>query len=339
MKRLLSILILACTLSACENDGAVSAPTPQGSEPITFGLVETRADITTGDIEDNGFGVYAFVNKGVEGSAESLIYETLLGNNTSAERVYKDDEGEWTYSEKKFWVANRIYHFYGVYPYNTQYTITEDISNNPTGISYTFTTPDTADEDFVAACTTIDSSQDTPSRVDMDFKHMLSNVSFKVHYDIFGNQGDKFTLNEFTISNIKKVGTLQFAYNMDGSWSVNPLQNMTFTWKPEQGVELENELSLWEDGLMLIPQTIAPGVVNIRVKYTYEDYAVTPDGEKIDTDSVEKVVDTFLPATTWEPGKSYTYKMILHEDDFISFKQIVVDLWGNPQQGGAIIIK
>ena len=86
MKRLLSILILACTLSACENDGVVSAPT-NDSEPITFDLVETRAGITKDDIENNGFGVYAFVNKGDEGSAESLIYETLLGNNTSAERV------------------------------------------------------------------------------------------------------------------------------------------------------------------------------------------------------------------------------------------------------------
>lgn len=335
MKRLLSILILACTLSACENDGQVSTPI-NDSKPITFDMVETRAGIETADIENNGFGVFAFVNQGAEGTSKSTTFVSLFGE--AAKKVYKDDEGNWTYDNKEFWVANRIYHFYGVYPYNAQYTITKDISGNPTGISHTFTTPDAANEDFVAAYTPIDSSQDTPESVGMDFNHMLSNVYFMVHYDTTGNNGDKFTLKEFSVSNIKKVGTLQFAYNMNGSWSVNQLQNMTFAWKPEQGVELKTELSLWKDGLMLIPQTIAPNTVNIRVKYTYVDKSVV-DNQDIVAAPVEKVVDTFLPATTWKPGLSYTYKMTLHEDDYISFKQIVVDLWGSPQQGGAIIIK
>jgi hypothetical protein len=89
---------------------------------------------------------------------------------------------------------------------------------------------------------------------------------------------------------------------------------------------------------MLIPQTISPGVVNIRVKYTFVDKYVV-DGVEHIADPVEKVVDTFLPAITWGAGQQYTYTMTLHEDDLITFKQIEVATWGSPQQGGAIIIK
>jgi hypothetical protein len=89
---------------------------------------------------------------------------------------------------------------------------------------------------------------------------------------------------------------------------------------------------------MLIPQTIAPGVVNINVKYTYTDHYVV-DGVEYEADSVDKEVDTYLPAVTWQPGLKYTYTMTLHEDDLITFRQIEVATWGSPQQGGAIIIK
>ena len=208
----------------------------------------------------------------------------------------------------------------------------------PIGISRTFTTPATADEDLVLAHATYNTGiEETPTTVAMNFEHMLAKIYFKVHYDTKGNKDDKFTLKEFSISNIKQEGTLQSPFNSTTvSWSANPLQNIEFKWEGEY--EFGNELSLWQDGLMLIPQTISPGVVNIRVKYTFVDHYVV-DGVEHIADPVEKVVDTFLPAITWSAGQQYTYTMTLHEDDLITFKQIEVATWGSPQQGGAIIIK
>lgn len=300
-------------------------------------MTETRADITASNIETDGFGVFAFVNNGAEGTPESTTFGSLFGE--AAKKVYKDPAIGWTYDDIKYWENERVYHFFGVYPFDAPYSIIKDISGNPTGISRTFTTPDEADQDIVAAnATYYTTAETTPESVLMDFKHILARVYFKIDYDKEKNQGDKFTLKEFSISNIKKEGTLQslFTDSNPHSWSVNPLQNMTFEWRDVY--EFGSEKSLWDNGLMLIPQTIAPGVVNINVKYTYTDHYVV-DGVGYEAPPVDKEVDTYLPAITWQPGQQYTYTMTLHEDDLITFRQIEVATWGSPQQGGAIIIK
>lgn len=338
MKRLLTIFIIACVFFSCENDRPANDPN-NGQKPIKFDMTETRAAVTEGDINDNGFGVFAFVNKGAEGTPESTTFGSLFGE--AAEKVEWDDAIGWTYKNIQYWENERVYHFFGVYPFDAPYSIIKDISGNPTGISRTFTTPDEADQDIVAAhAPYTTTAETTPERVVMDFEHILARVYFIINYDTDKNKDDEFTLKEFSISNIKKVGTLQSLFTDSNihSWSVNPLQNMTFKWSGEY--EFGSAKSLWKDGLMLIPQTIAPGVVNINVKYTYIDHYVEEgkDGEQI-ADPVDKEVNTYLPAVTWKPGQQYTYTMTLHEDDLITFRQIEVATWGSPQQGGAIIIK
>lgn len=299
-------------------------------------MTETRAAVTEDDI--NSFGVFAFVNQGAEGTPKSTTFVSLF--DEEAERVYKDDAGDWTYDHIKNWESDRVYHFFGVYPFDAPYSIINDISGNPTGISRTFITPDEADQDIVAAKVTHTTAETTPESVVMNFEHMLAKVIFIIDFDKNKNKGDEFILREFSISNIKKEGTLQslFTDSNTHSWSVNPLQNMTFEWSGEY--DFGAALSLWGEGLMLIPQTIAPGVVNINVKYTYTDHYVVEgeDGEQIAA-PVDKEVNTYLPAVTWQPGQQYTYSMTLHEDDLITFRQIEVATWGSPQQGGAIIIK
>lgn len=339
MKRLLTIFIIACVFFSCENDRPANDPN-NGQKPIKFDMTETRAAVTEDKIIDsinkNGFGVFAFVNKG----AESTTFVSLFGE--AAEEIWKDNTIGWTYDPDhiQYWENERVYHFFGVYPFDAPYSIIKDISGNPTGISRTFTTPDEADQDIVAAHATYTTAETTPESVLMDFKHILARVYFKIGYDTTNNEDDEFILREFSISNIKKVGTLQslFTDSNTHSWSVNPLQNMTFKWSSENEETLEAALSLWDNGLMLIPQTIAPGVVNINVKYTYTDHYVA-DGEDTTAPPVDKEVDTYLPAVTWQPGQQYTYTMTLHEDDLITFRQIEVATWGSPQQGGAIIIK
>lgn len=337
MKRLLTIFIIACVFFSCENDRPANDPN-NGQKPIKFDMTETRADITASNIETDGFGVFAFVNKGAEGTPESTTFVSLFGE--AAEEIWKDNTIGWTYDPDhiQYWENERVYHFFGVYPFNAPYSIIKDISDNPTGISRTFTTPEGADQDIVAAHATYTTAETTPESVLMDFKHILARVYFIIDYDTDKNKDDEFTLKEFSISNIKKEGTLQslFTDSNPHSWSVNPLQNMTFEWRDVY--EFGSEISLWDNGLMLIPQTIAPGAVNINVKYTYTDHYVDEDGEQT-ADPVDKEVNTYLPAITWKPGQQYTYTMTLHEDDLITFRQIEVATWGSPQQGGAIIIK
>ena len=324
------VFMLALGVQSCNNDPMPDAP--KGKYPILFRCSdETRAVATVESMkaDTDGFNVYAY-------------FETNTNEKVSFEKNvwWNESEGMWLYDDIEYWIPGATYWFKAVYPFDAPYSIIKDISGNPTGISCTFTTPEKADQDIVAANATYTTAETTPESVVMDFKHILARVYFKIDYDTTNNKDDEFTIKEFSISNIKKEGTLQSSFNIDNphSWSVNPLQNMTFKWIGEEEVPV---LSLWgEEGLMLIPQTIAPGVVNINVKYTYRDHYVVEgkDGEQI-ADPVDKEVDTYLPAITWQPGQQYTYTMTLHEDDLITFRQIEVATWGSPQQGGAIIIK
>lgn len=356
MKRFLSILSVVCVLASCENGGLPEGPHSE-PKPIIFGEVSTRADVeedeatkTKRDIEDNGFGVYAFVN-----NQANPLY-SLFGDNQ--EEVNKDS-GEWTYSNIKNWAPNSEYHFHGVYPYNnTTSTLSKDASGNITGFNYSFEVGEAADADFLTAYTYVATDAEcNPSGVSgedqsvkMNFSHALARVFFKITFDHTesGNRGDEFYLKEFSISNIKSVGSLTAAF--DGrveegqdyrSWSVNSLRNINFTMSyGDDGVLLEaaEDVNLWENGLMLIPQTFAASAVNIKVKYGFINHSVV-DGEDDSEPRVEKEVNTYLPAITWKPGVQYTYIMKLHEDEFITFKQIELATWGSPQQGGAIIIK
>lgn len=330
---------MTCTLLSCENGGQSDGPNG-GPNAIAFGEVATRAVATVDDVKKDGFGVYAFVS-GVTGSADENTYTSLFGE--VQERVYWDDTLlGLTYDNIKFWEPNRKYHFLGVYPYGADYAIEKDFSGAPTGISRSFTTPDTADVDMLVAYSAVNTAENTPESVTMNFGHALSMVNFVVGYDTDGNKDDRFVLKEFTISNIKKVGVGKTAFNGGStSWSVDQMQNMSFTW--DDGFDFKDQgkakINLWgENGLMLIPQTIALGAVTIKVVYDYLDHYLEND-EDFYADPVEKELNISLPAITWVPGVQYTYTMTLHEDDLITFSSIELKPWGSPQQGGAIIIK
>ena len=345
MKRLL-MFVLVCALSACEKDNPVNTPN-NGLEPITFGEAVTRANITTDDITANGFGVYAFVNTGANGTSGDGIYESLLGDNSGAERVYIDTTtGDWTYGNTKFWLADRVYQFLGVYPYNAPYTITT-ASGNPTGISRTFTTPAAADEDLVLARATYDTSVATPESVEMNFEHMLANVNFKVWRDEAKHQNDQMRVKKVTLSNVRMKGTY---YSATNAWEMtNDKMAMEYTnntladednigaavTKADGSWDFGGEASTPFSGLLLIPQNTNDASNSISLKIEYE----LKRQNAVDWET--KVLEADLPSIAWKAGQRYTYNVVLSSVTYITvyYIQTTVDPWGTPQVGGTVIIK
>ena len=333
-------MFAAVALLGCSNESTPVAP--DATRAISFGTVDTRANITTGDIESAGFGVYAFVSTG-EGSN---IYEHLLGNEDGAKSVYKDVEGNWTYDDVKFWLGNRTYQFFGIYPNDASYSITKDISGNPTGISRVFTTPDEADEDLVLAQTTIDTSESTPTSVDMNFQHMLSKVSLNVWRNHGKHQNDQMRVRKVTLSNIRKVGTLSTASN---TWSyTNDKLKMEYvnndvTDNDNIGAAVITDGSWSYSGdaskpfseLMLLPQTLDASNNSVSLKIVYELKRQNA------ADWEEKELETMLPSMTLNPGQRYTFNVVLSSvtDITVYYIQTKVDPWGTPQVGGTVIIK
>lgn len=336
MKRLFQIFIVACALTACENDKPGYEPSIE-RKPIVFDMTETRAAIESSDIEKNGFGVYAFVT-----NEANTAYESLFEN--SPEKVsYKN--GTWTYTNTKYWLDNRTYQFFGIYPCDKSYSITTDLSGNPNGISRTFTTPATADADLVLASATYDTSVATPESVEMNFEHMLAKVSLNVWRDGAKHQNDQMRIRKVTLSNIGKAGTYSSSTN---TWTPTneklamAYENNTLADSDNIGGATKNNDSYQFGGvasvpfneLMLLPQTIDASN-NIALKIEYE----LKRQNAADWEAAE--LETFLPATTWDSGKKYTYNVVLSSVTDITVYYILtkVDPWGTPQVGGTVIIK
>ena len=340
------MFILVCVLSACEKDKPVNTHN-NDYKPITFGEVKTRADVTADDIEANSFGVYAFVNTGANGTPGAGIYESLLGDNSGAEKVYIDDAtDQWTYDNTKFWLADRVYQFLGIYPFDAPYTITT-ASGNPTGISRTFTTPATADEDLVLARATYDTSVATPESVVMNFEHMLANVSIKVWRDGAKHQNDQMRVKKVTLSNIRQGGTYYSATNaweMTNDKMTMQYVNNNLADSDDIGAAITKSDGSWDfgggastpfSGLLLIPQNTNDASNSISLKIEYE--LKRQNAVNWET----KVLEADLPSIAWKAGQRYTYNVVLSSVTYITvyYIQTTVDPWGTPQVGGTVIIK
>lgn len=335
MKRLFQIFIVACALTACENDKPGYEPSIE-RKPIVFDMTETRAAIESSDIEADGFGVYAFVT-----NEANTAYESLFGN--SPERV-SFENGSWTYTNTKYWLDNRTYQFFGIYPCDESYSITTDLSGNPNGISRTFTTPDTADADLVLARATYDTSVATPESVAMNFEHMLAKVSLNVWRDGAKHQNDDMRIKSVTLSNISKEGTYTSTTN---TWTIAE-DKMTMAYEKTDPFSDSDNIGAFVDGantggvpsnpfgeLMLLPQDI--GGLNSVVELNIEYELKRQGAEDWETATLEAE----LPSITWRAGQQYTYNVVLSQVKYITvyYIQTTVDPWGTPQVGGTVIIK
>ena len=92
--------------AACSSETLDSADKQKEESVIHFGNLDTREVISNADQIDE-FGVFAEQTVGDDESA----YVKLLEN----EKVYFD--GDWTYDNKRYWIDNRTFHFFAVYPY------------------------------------------------------------------------------------------------------------------------------------------------------------------------------------------------------------------------------
>lgn len=329
---------MACALTACENDKPGYEPSIE-RKPIVFDMTETRAAIESGDIE--AFGVYAFVTNEANTACVSLF------GDSPEEVSFKN--GDWTYDNTQYWLDDCIYQFFGVYPYypyDAPYSITTDLSGNPIGISHTFTTPDTANEDLVLAHATYDTSEVIPESVVMNFQHMLAKVSLNVWRDGAKHQNDQMRIKKVTLGNIRKGGTYSTytkSWSYDESKLTVEMENTNLTDSDNIGAVIVKDDGTLDSGgseaaepfsKMLLPQTLDDSnVVSLKIVYELKRQNAA--------DWEEAELETSLPSITWSAGKQYTYNVVLSSvtDITVYYIQTKVDPWGTPQVGGTVIIK
>ena len=332
-------ILVLCVLfiAACENSSFDDPHIELMDMPITIGSSVSVSRATTADVQRDGFGVWAFINNSEKTNDPYM-------KNLKVE--YK--ENKWDYGEPKYWLYETQFSFVATYPYDngTIYT-----TNSSTGAVELTLSNTPSDIDYLVALSSVDTSNaafDPSESVNLQFQHLLSNVSLNVWRDHGKHQSDQRRVRKVTLSNIRKAGKYSSATN---SWALtNEKLAMEYTNNTIadsdniEGAIIKNDGSLETSGAtgfrpfiekMLLPQTIDASNYRVSLKIEYELKRQNA------ADWEEAELETVLPAISWEKGKQYVYNVVLSSvtDITVSYIQTKVDPWGTPQVGGTVIIK
>ena len=326
-----SVALLSCNKNEMETQSS-------NSEIIRFNDVATRTVVSNAS-EITEFSVFADQNLGPDGTTQAHQWVSILQD----ERVYRDENNDFTYDNTRYWVNGRTFFFFGVYPYGTDVTRTESI--DPQGqISFEYTVgvtiPYNASRDFLIAQTTIPVLVDAVDYplVGMEFNHLLSQIVINVKKDAIYNATDSFIVTQVGISGISRNGTLVAAHSpntyteslnvVDESRQIRR-QNLNAS-LTAAGVDVLGE----NNGMLVLPQVIKEGVAKLSIAYSYQQAA--------DTELQYSTIEVDIPTeqvSQWESGKIYTYNLTLKIDNNIYISTPTVSNWGTAQSGGTIIIK
>lgn len=172
MKKIfISIFAVAAMLNLCSCSNEI-IDKPCREKAIVFNNIQTRAVVNSANQILN-MGVFAQMNLGDEDNNDFIM---LLEN----EDVSRENSADWTYEHTCYWVADRIFHFFAVWPYsgeNSSVTNVKSIApatgEGAYGYSVTFETPTEADQDLLTAKTTVKTKtgNEFPESVGFDFQH------------------------------------------------------------------------------------------------------------------------------------------------------------------------
>mgnify|MGYP003297477732 CR=1 FL=1 len=326
-RMLLPVAALGLLFCSCQKD---ELPFDVDSAPINFSVEQTKASVTSVD----GMKESAFVVNGTVGSTSLFSGQNVEWSSTSS---------EWTYSPAKFWKANSTYNFRAVWP-ATALSATTTYSDNLTSATvsnFTVLSVQASQVDLLMSdITPVNTGSNvTGLSATLSFRHILCQVLLKIKQN--DNDDDVFHITGITLTGVKDRGsyTVGSGIATSGTWNTSGSMVLTFTKNySTPGFDLSsagvkgNYQSVWDGGLLLIPQTISGDViVNI-------DYKVTHGG-----DTRTKFVSLHLPKPDgkegWEPGMTYTYQIVMSEQYNIMFSNPVVEPWGTAQASGTIVIK
>ena len=340
------IMAIATVLNLCSCSNEV-IDKPDSKKAIAFSNIETRGMVNSAD-KILSMGVFAQMNLGDvdKEEDESNDYIMLLEN----EHVSRDNSSApWTYENTRYWVADRVYHFFAVWPYSGENSSVTNVKSvapaageGAYGYSVTFETPEAADQELLTAKKTEETKTGIqfPESVALDFQHELANVNLKIWSNgAPDNVDDKIKVKKVALSNVTKKGTLNTTVS-GSSWNYSSAKT-SFTKEYESGLEVSQAqiidgqlvpnssnnpgIPFGDEGLLLIPHTItssSPVVVTVI-------YDLQRPMDQEENLWEEKKLQVVLPEGTWPAGKRLTYNLVLSGERTITEFQIntVVEDW------------
>ena len=295
--RLWRLLALALPLAACTSEVTDEA-LPGSASPITFRTAEVTKAVVTGFNDGDAFSVWG----GYDNDATNVFDDVPVTYNGSA----------WTYSPSRYWVADKEYRFYAVYP-------TGFGSCDALGTITVSNFDSSKGNDLMTAQSNVMNGSN-PQQVAFTFNHLLSRIRCTVKaeqgvtgcsvqalglYGIYtaGNY-DSSSISPWTVSGSALTADAALAFITESS-DVTP------------GMPLEGT------DMLLIPQALT----DTRLHFVY-----TLNGQQEET----TVNLAESGAVLWEAGVGYNYVLTI-ESGAINFT-LQVEPWTSASTGGSIII-
>ncbi len=314
------------SISFCaETSAAENAPATKATKTVESNLTA------------NSFGVYA-VYSDMEGGATAT---NVFDNSSPLEVKYQtitNDDGttsyNWAYADrtgtekKYYWKRDRYYRFRAYHPYTAS---VETGGSSADGILVNYRIVQDQYDLLVAfskRCPMYDN--EGTNRVPMQFHHALSALRFRVAFDKSVDAGTTDNLTEFHITGVMAAGMLKYSHNGDYlteaiTWTSDAFDSShefyqsttsrSFGVYNPGGTSSVEPVDIYgstdtDNVVFAIPQTCSdPRYGNTTVHFK------TTGGGDVDNTAV-------LPSIDWEPGKIYTYTLLIKR----SSVQVVVSI-------------
>lgn len=340
--KILTVAALLAVWSCAEKE--ITPTAPDGSKPIEFGSLSTRALVT--DISQvNEFGVSCAIS-----NADNSDYGSIM-DNVKVERSDKSDTG-WDYNPKRYWLEDSYFYFVASYPYvdGGGFKATEGEIDGVNRIGYSLDVNMEDQVDILTASKYVHTSDSWNTDViKLQLGHLLTNINIKITQDASDAENNYYikSISLYGISTSGTYGLLPDGNAITSYWTLGSLNNEdnAIVKNLDSTTPLKNTtISVWgTDGLLVLPQIINNRMAHVKITY---DYELTKDEENQTAaegdDNLgrkEKTITIDIPGTDkWVSGNKITYILSFANPNKIIFRNVSVKSWGDAQSGGTIII-
>ena len=235
---------------------------------------------------------------------------------SSAAQQVSWNTDKWTYDPLQYWKLNKFYRFRAYHPYSgSAFSINAMSDVDDIFIEYAI---NAGKEDLLVGFQTVESTaSNIKNKVKFAFKHALCALEFKIAFknDTFIEDSYTDNLTSFHLSGLIPTGTLQYTHEDGNNLSEVIKWNATYFDDGEYyewtGSKLfpkyngSNATTVFDDnGLVFcIPQTCSPAETNQTIVY----FKTKKAGDAVHSAP--------LPKMQWEPGKIYSYTLLINKSD------------------------
>ena len=312
---LISSLLLAISCTKQDKPGSGFALTFEakavdaafaGKAGAGQGVIQT----TDSNLKEHPFGVFG----GYSDVAGDENFTNVFLSSAAQKVSWNTDK--WTYNPLQYWKLNKFYRFRAYHPYSgSAFTINAMSNVDDIFIEYAI---NAGKEDLLVGFQTVESTaSNIKNKVKFAFKHALCALEFKIAFKNDPFIEDIYTdnLTSFHLSGLIPTGTLQYTHE-DGNYLSDVIKwDATYFDDGEYyewtGSKLfpkyngSNATTVFDvNGLVFcIPQTCSPS----ETKQTTVNFKTEKAGNAIHSAP--------LPKMQWEPGKVYTYTLLINKSD------------------------